>query len=402
MATVNQVYELLNTVQQMAYGEIAVNVVDTSSFVALGNKVLSSSTNKDLFVNTLFDRIGLVLIDTRTYSADDNNVIRREYEYGVAMQKIHIEPREAQPQPEWLIGQNDFVPEYAPVIKPIVKQKIFDDMVTFETGATVPDNMTKTAFVNEISFGAFTVAIMNALDVGMELAKERSVDLTRATMGAYILANNGANAIDLLERYNDSLPSGSTPLTAEQYLKTPEALSDCAMIMSLTADRMTRANKIFNNEEYTRFTPKDLLRVDVLNVLDYAIKFGLRPVVYNENFIKLPNYKTVPYWLGADEDYNFEGISKIAISKDDGQGGTETVANQSGVLSMMYDTEACGVNIFAEESAFDRNDHAHYTTYYRQMTAQYYVDTSEQCTIFYLGESNQNTGRQAKAKATTK
>lgn len=386
MATVNQEYELLNTVQEMAYGETAIDVIDTSSFVALGTKVLSSDTNKDLFVNTIFDRIGITLNDTRLYSADDNNVIRRQFDFGCALQKLHVEPAECRENPEWLIGENDFTPEYAPVLKPVVKQKIFADMVTYECGVTVPDNMLKTAFINEVNFGAFLVALTNSLEVGLELAKERAIDITRATMIAYVLKANSANSIDLLKRYNDTLPVNEERLTADQYLKTPEALSDGAMVMSLTADRMSRANKIFNNEEYTRFTPKDLLRVDILNVFDYAIKYGLRPVVYNEKFIQLPNYKLVPYWLGIDEDYNFDGISTIAISKDDGKGGTETVANQSGVVGVMYDVEACGVNIFGEESAFDRNDHAHYTTHYRQMTAQYYVDSSEQCVVFYLSD----------------
>lgn len=389
MATVNQVYALLNTAQEMAYGKIAVNVIDTSSFVALAQTVLSSDGNKDLYTNTLIDRIGLVLSDNRLYNADDNNLIKRQYEYAVIMQKIHVEPIEAEENPEWLIGEEDFTPEYAPVLKPVVKQKLFHNMVTWELGVTVPDNMLKTAFANEVQFGAFMVAIMNALTNGVELMKERAVDITRSTMIAHVLNSGGVSAVNMLIEYNNTLPASATPLTPAEYLQSEKALAHGAMLMSLTADRLQRFNSLFNGEGYNRFTPREFLKCDVLNVLDYAIKYNVKPVVFNERFIETPNYKTVPYWQGAGTDYGFNSISKVHVSEthtntETGEDVTTTVAEQTGVVGVMYDEEACGINIFADESAFERNDRAHYTTHYRQMTGQYYYDDSEQAVVFYL------------------
>lgn len=384
MATVNQIYQMLNNVQKMAYGEIAVAVVNTSTLVALGDAVLRSDLNKDKFVNVLFDRIGLTLVDTRVYKAQDSNVIKRDLDFGCAMQKIHVEPVEAQANPEWLIGDQNFIPEYAPVIKPDVRQKIFHDMVTYETGVTVPDNILKTAFTNEIKMASFIVAIMNALENGIELAKERATDLTRATMIAYCLKNGGVNAINLLPAYNATLPTGATPLaTKAQFDNDEKALAFGAKTMALTSDRLTRMNKLFNNEGFARFTPKEYQKFDVLNTFDYDIKYGVRPVVYNEKFIQIPGYSLVPYWMGSGTTYADADISAVKISDAGG-----TVADQSGVVGVMYDEEACGVNIFGEESAFDRNDHAHYTTHYRQMSAQYFVDTSEQCVVFYIAPTN--------------
>lgn len=393
MATVNQIYQMLNNVQKMAYGEIAVAVVNTSTLVALGDAVLRSDVNKDKFVNVLFDRIGLVLVDTRVYKAQDSNVIKRELDFGCAMQKIHVEPVEAQENPEWLIGDQNFIPEYAPVIKPDVRQKIFHDLVTYETGVTVPDNILKTAFTNEIKMASFIVAIMNALENGIELAKERATDLTRATMIAYCLKNGGVNAINLLPAYNATLPTGATALTTKaQFDNDEKALAFGAKTMALTSDRLTRMNKLFNNEGFARFTPKEYQKFDVLNTFDYDIKYGVRPVVYNEKFIQIPGYSLVPYWMGSGTTYADADISAVKISDADG-----TVAVQSGVVGVMYDEEACGVNIFGEESAFDRNDHAHYTTHYRQMSAQYFVDTSEQCVVFYIAPTNNTRNKKTKA-----
>lgn len=383
MASVNQIYQMLNTVQAMAYGTSAVSVVNTSTLVALGDHVLSSNSNKDAFVNVLFDRIGITLMNTRLYNSRESNIIRRDLDFGVAMQKIYVEPVEARENPEWLIGNQDFVPAYAPVIKPTVAQKIFSDMVTFETGVTIPDNMLRTAFINEIKMASFVVAIMNALENGLELAKERCVDLTRATMIAYCLKNDGVNAINLLKVYNDTLPQSATPISEDEYYTTERALVHGAKTIALTSDRLERMNKLFNNDQYARFTPKSYQKFDVLNTFDYAVKYGVRPFVYNEEFVKIPNFNTVPYWQGCGTTYADDDISRVYISKTTSN-GTETVADQKNVLGVMYDEEACGVNIFGERSAYDRNDHGAYTTHYRQMTAQYFVDTSEQCVVFYL------------------
>jgi hypothetical protein len=58
MSSVAQIYSLVNEIATQTYGEKAVSVVDTSSFIALGDKVLSSQNDTDKFLNTLVDRIG--------------------------------------------------------------------------------------------------------------------------------------------------------------------------------------------------------------------------------------------------------------------------------------------------------------------------------------------------------
>jgi hypothetical protein len=49
MSTVNQIYTLINEVAKQTFGESAVTVTDTSTLVALGDKVLSSDVDTDKF-----------------------------------------------------------------------------------------------------------------------------------------------------------------------------------------------------------------------------------------------------------------------------------------------------------------------------------------------------------------
>ena len=58
----NQIYSIVNAVCQETMGESALVATDTASLVAMGNAVLSSSTNTEAFIDTLVQRIGRTMI----------------------------------------------------------------------------------------------------------------------------------------------------------------------------------------------------------------------------------------------------------------------------------------------------------------------------------------------------
>ena len=65
--TTEQIYALVNEVNDEAFGSSALTVADTSSLISLGNTVLSSSTNTEAFLNTLAQRIGRTILRFRDY-----------------------------------------------------------------------------------------------------------------------------------------------------------------------------------------------------------------------------------------------------------------------------------------------------------------------------------------------
>ena len=71
MANVNQIYEILNSASKQAFGESAVVVTDTSSFIALGSGVLRSEVDTENYLNTLVDRIGKTVFSVRNYQKFD-------------------------------------------------------------------------------------------------------------------------------------------------------------------------------------------------------------------------------------------------------------------------------------------------------------------------------------------
>ena len=106
MPSVAQIYTVLNAVAAQALGSAAVSVTDTTSMVALGDVVLSSSSNKDAFVGALMDRIGRTIVSMRVYNPDGvDPLIKKPFDFGCVLQKIYVDLEDANPNNEWKIGR---------------------------------------------------------------------------------------------------------------------------------------------------------------------------------------------------------------------------------------------------------------------------------------------------------
>ena len=130
MSDVKQIYSILNDVAKQTLGTGAIAVVDTQSFISLGDKVLKSDTDTENFLSKLTDRIAKTVYSVRNYSGINKNLMREPFDYGVIVQKIHVEMPEAKENNAWKIGEQGYTPTYAPVIKPTVSQKLFNKLST--------------------------------------------------------------------------------------------------------------------------------------------------------------------------------------------------------------------------------------------------------------------------------
>lgn len=385
MANVNQVYTIVNDVAKQAFGQEAVTVTDTSTLVALGNLVYSSENNTDVYWKTLVDRIGRTIFSIREYETRYPGVVKHPFEFGVILQKIYVDLPEARENNAWNIGNPDYVPSFAPVIKPTVKQKLFSKISTWEIDVTIPDNILKTAFVNARQMAMLIDAIFVAQDNGMKVALENCVDLTRAAFIARkITANNPCGAINLLTQYN-TLTNES--LTVASCLRDLQFLKYASMEISLWIGRMTRMSVLFNDEGYKRHTPEELAVLTVLDQFAKSVDFYLQADTWHETITKLPFYDTVPYWQGSGTDFSFDSTSTINVEIETVAGGEKTTVKQSGILAILYDYEALGVTIDDRRSTTERNNKDEYTDYFNKANMGYFNDMSENAIVFYIAET---------------
>ena len=377
MSKVEQIYTLVNETAKESMGEKAIAVKDVSSLIALGDSILSSASDTEIFLNTLVDRIARTVFSVRRYETDTEGMVRHPFEFGCIVQKIYVDMPEAKQNNSWEIGKEGYTPVFAPVIKPTAKQKLFKGITTWEVDVTIPDYMLRTAFLNETSMATFIDAIFTAMDNMITLALENNANLTRASFIARkIKGGKPCGAINLLHEYN-TLTSAS--LTVEGAMMNAEFLAWASRAINLWVKRMSKMSVLFNEEGYKRHTPKDKIVVNLLQDFTSACDTFLGANTFHDELVKLPMYDSVAYWQGAGESFDFNDTSAIKVKIDE-----SNTIEKKGIIGIVYDYEAMGVTLNERRSTSERNNHDEYTNYYNKANIGYFNDMSENGIVFYL------------------
>lgn len=380
MSDVKQIYSILNDVAKQSLGTGAIAVVDTQSFISLGDKVLKSDTDTENFLSKLTDRIAKTVYSVRNYTGINKNLMREPFDYGVIVQKIHVEMPEAKENNAWKIGEVGYTPTYAPVIKPTVSQKLFNKLSTWEIDVTIPDFMLKTAFLNESSMATFIDAIFTAMNNAMVMCADNNANLIRANfIGNKIHSAQPTQAINLLAQYN-TLTNAN--LTVASCLRDVDFLKWATMQISLWTKRMRVMSKLFNEDSNSKFTSGDYLVLDVLQDFASSTATFLQSDTYHKELVALPMYNEVPYWQGSGTSFAFADTSKINVKID----GT-TEVTQGGIIAVAYDYNAIGTTINEPRSTTERNNKDEYTNYYNKATIGCFNDLGENGIVFYIAES---------------
>ena len=380
MSNVSQIYSVVNEAKNQSLGSKAVTVVDTSTLIALGDAVLSSDTNTDAFLNALVDRIGKTVFSVRRYVRNDAGMVREPFEFGCIVQKIYVDLPDAKVNNAWEIGKETYKPEFAPIIKPSVKQKLFNKISTWEIDVTIPDTILKTAFTSASSMATLIDAIFTAMDNMMSIALENNANLTRASFIARKFSNQSkCGAINLLKEYNTLTNAG---LTVADALRNTEFLKWATMQINLWTKRMGVMSTLFNDDGNTKFTDKDNLVIDVLQDFASATATFLEADTYHKELVSLPMYNEVAYWQGSGQTFAFADTSKINVKID-----AENTVEKSGIIAVAYDYLAIGTTINQPRTTTERNNKDEYTNYYNKANIGCFNDLGENGIVFYIAEA---------------
>lgn len=378
--TVAQVYQIVNTAFQMATGGTEIEAVDTSSFIAMGDKILSSDKDNDAFNNAMMDVIGITVISNRVYRAsEESGMIKKPFEWGAIMRKYYVEVGDAETNYAWEIGKTSYTPTFAPIMKPEIKQYLFDSIATFEYGVTIPDDIWSTAFHNEMEMASLISAIYTSLDLKMTVALENLSLLTRAAYIARVIKNGGKNAVNLLALYKTA--SGNTTITAEKAILDKEFIRWSNRLLYLYTKRIAKPSRMFNQASNLHHTPREYQVLDV--IADYAASSAsyLESDTYHDKLVKMPYYNEVTYWQGTGEDYAFKDVSTVSVKLN--KADTEATTYPY-VIAILYDIEAMGVTLDKPRNVAERNNRDEYTDMWTKANRGYFNDMQENAIVFYL------------------
>lgn len=384
---INQVYEFVNTAVNEALGVAELVKEDLSNIVDAGNAVFDANA-VDAYVKSLINHIGRVIFVDRIYYGGAPSLMRDSWEFGSVLEKVQADLLEAKENESWnLVDGQSYDPNI--FYKPTVSAKFWNSKLTFEIPISITEMQVKQSFSNTGQLNGFIAMLFStvskSITVKMDELIMRVVNDGIATVisAEYTgetpdyTAKSGIRAINLLKKYNDEYGTTLTPASA---VKNPEFIRYAAFEMSITMERMTRINSLFNISGKARFTPKNLMHTVMLADFAKAASIYLYSDTYHNELVKLDDAETVPYWQGPGTDYSFENISTINVKTS---GGLDV--NVSGVLGVVFDRDAMMVANQYSRVTSNYNAKAEFTNYYYKEDISLFQDVNdEQCVVFFV------------------
>lgn len=384
MATANQIYSFINEVQKQALGREAISVKDTSTLVSLGETVLSSSTNTEQFYQKLVDRIGETYVKSRAYNATNKGDIKRSpMDFGIILQKVQtFKLAKAQSNGSWGSQVNPFA---TAIDNTDIVQSLMTKLATWEVETKIVyDYQLKTAFTSAASMGAFVNLIFQDMYNALEYEIEQCIKLTKATMIAQCWKGTNTNVRrNLLKEYNTL---ASTTLTEEAALRDAGFLKYASREINMVAKRFKQMTSLFNNAGADRFTPVDMMKIDVLDDYASATASYLESGTYHKELVSLPLYSEVDSWQASGTTFAFADTSSINITDE-----SETTTAKSGIIAVIYDYDACGIMVDRIRTKSMYNGASECTNYYHKADYGTFIDTTENCVVFYMDADEADT-----------
>lgn len=383
---INQVYSLLNDINQQMWGEDALAVNDLSGIISMGNTVLSSSTNVDKFFSTLIDRIGKVIIRRLDLELDFPKLMMNEFEFGAILQKITIDPFGAKENTDWEVGSGGFTPTLLDIYPPSIHQMLFTDAVTFEMRKSLPNSILSTAFEGASQMANFMTAVTAAMVDSMTLSIN---NLSRTCINNFIAEKikNSNGIVNIADMYNTAY--SSTPVTdCEEAMRTPEFLRYATNVIRKYFKYLSMPNVNYNVAGLVRATQRNNLHFLANTTFIAGLESFLYADSFRQEYLDLNNFTEVAYWQGnLDTDntsVNLPGdVTAINVIPSSEKGQlSPTAVSQSGIIAVLADRQAIGVGLNKRRSAAFNNVMDDYTTVKMSATIQYYNDLSESGIIF--------------------
>ena len=371
----NQIYALVNAVAQETMGESAIAATDTASLVAMGNAILSSSTNTECFIDTLVQRIGRTMISYRPYKSKLGLLAVSDMTMGAIMQKIKVKMPTAVEDVTTQLIDGQAVDHYI-ISKPKATQKLFVKRTPYTFYITVQKKWLREAFTSEVAMGSFLAAVYGEVENALELSQENLARLCMANFMATISSDTN-RVIPLVSNYNTasgrSVPTGEDALIDEQFLRY--ALGR----MNNIAKKMETMSVLYNDGTETRHTPVADQRF--VSIVDFqtALETQVEWAAFNERYVQKQNGIEVPYWQAAQSPFDID----LEIESDDPEEPEEVTL--SNIVVFIHDRDALGTyRKEVEVATTPLNARGLYTNQFWHMNDLYFNDITENGVIFTL------------------
>lgn len=371
----NQIYSIVNDAAKETMGETALVATDTASLVAMGNAVLSSSTNTECFIDTLVQRIGRTIISYRPYKSKLGLLAVSDMTMGAILQKIKVKMPTAVEDVTTQLIDGQSVDQYV-ISKPKATQKLFVKRTPYTFYITIQKKWLREAFTSESAMGSFISAIYGEVENALELSQE---NLARLCMANYMatISTSANRVVNLVTDYNTA--SGSTVPTGENAMLDEAFLRYSLGRMNNISKKMQTMSVLYNDGTETRHTPITDQRFVSLVDFQTALETQVQWAAFHEQYVEKQNGIEVPYWQAAQSPMNID----LVIEGDDPE--QEESTTLTNIVAFIHDRDALGTyRKDVDVATTPLNARGMYTNQFWHMNDLYFNDVTENGIIFTL------------------
>lgn len=389
------VYKIVNDMNSQMFGTKEIEVIDATSFVSVGEKMLRSGTEnimnamavtfmENYFPNTPY--IGKVKIIDET----------SERWGAITLETIPLhQDEEASEDTNTDLNDNQFddgnsVDMYK-IKKPKVVQLKFYGTKKEQNHITRLDDQLSQSLRSAEEFGQFYVSVMTEFRNDIEQAMEAGRRLAICNYIAGISAM-GLYEVDLTNEYNVEHGTSYTGLQ----LRTTQAkdfvpwfvayvqnLSDCM------TERSTLYHANFTGQDILRFTPKEYQKFIMLNSFWKQAQTTVLSAAFNDKYLKIADVEFVNYWQSIKNPEQIKIKPNILDLKTGASKDAATNVELPYVLGCIFDRRAVGVNYqFTKTITTPVNAAGDYYNTYVHYRKNYWNNYTHNGVVFVMGEGS--------------
>lgn len=387
------VYKIVNDMNSQMFGTKEIEVIDATSFVSVGEKMLRSGTENIMnamavtFMNNYFPNtpyIGKVRI------IDESS----ERWGAITLETIPLhQDEEASEDTNTDLNATQFddgnsVDMYK-IKKPKVVQLKFYGTKKEQNHITRLDDQLSQSLRSAEEFGKFYVSVMTEFRNDIEQAMEAGRRLAICNYIAGISAM-GLYEVDLTQEYNTEHGTQYTGLQLRTtyakdfvpwFVAYVQNLSDCM------TERSTMYHANFTGQDILRFTPKEYQKFIMLNSFWKQAQTSVLSAAFNDKYLKIADVEFINYWQSIKNPEQIKIKPNILDLATGESKDATTNVELPYVLGCIFDRRAVGVNYqFTKTITTPVNAAGDYYNTYVHYRKNYWNNYTHNGVVFVMGE----------------
>lgn len=381
---VTQIYQATNTFMREMLGQDVIVNEDLSNIVDLGNQLFDAQSF-ETYSKALPDHIGRVIFVDRIYNGRYRGILREDWEWGAALEKVDMELPEAEENQDWLLEDGQSYDDHI-FHAPKVNVKFYQKRTAWTIPISMTEEQVKAAFSDRGQYLAFVAMIGTQVENSITARMEALAKRADNNMIGEVLANAGTNvgagktdplAVNLLTLYKAQYPSDTT-ITAANAIFSLDFLKFAAYTIADMSDRMEEYSVEHNAAGAARFTPKNRQRIVLQSKFARAADMYLQSDTFHDEFTKLPSATLVSWWQSSNPN-TWDNASSLNIKTASG-----ATISQSGIIGFIADIDAVMIAQLKRKTTSKYTAVADFTNFFHKVFAGYLNDLRENFIVFYI------------------